>query len=93
MKVLAIGRLRSSSHAEMREGLENFQKHGSPGLESMWMSADARTFVAIYELDDPAELHKYSTLYAPYIESSETHIVSDVADGVANMSAGLDLAP
>jgi len=93
MKVLAISRQRSSNHAEIREGLESFKKHGLPGMEAMWMSADARTVVAIYDLDDPADLHKYSTLYAPYIEATETHIVSDASAGVANMSAGLELTP
>jgi hypothetical protein len=92
MKVMQIGRLRSSDHAEMREGLANFEKHGAPGMEALWLSADARTLVALYELDDPSELHKYQTLYAPYLESVETHLMSDAAAGTANMRAGLDLA-
>ena len=93
MKVLAIIRLWNSSHAEIREGLESFKKHGAPGMEASWFSADGRTVVSIYEIDDPTDLHKYSTMYAPYIETTETHVVSDASAGVANMSAGLDLAP
>jgi len=58
MKVMQIARLRSTDHAQMREGLETFEKHGAPGMETMWMSADARTVVIIYEVDDPSDLHK-----------------------------------
>jgi hypothetical protein len=93
MKVIQITRLRNASHAPMREGLESFGKHGFPGLESLWISSDARTMVGIFEVDDASDLHKYSILYAPHLEAIETHIVSDVRAGVANMSAGLDLAP
>jgi hypothetical protein len=93
MKVLAIIRLRNASHAEMREGLESFKKHGTPGMEESWFSADGRTVVLISEVDDVADLHKYSSFYAPYIEATETHVVSNASAGVANMSAGLDLAP
>jgi len=92
MKVIQIGRLRSTDHTEMREGLANFQKHGAPGMAAGWLSADARTYIMLYEVDDPSELHKYNTLYAPYIESVETHVVSDLAVGTANMGAGLELA-
>ena len=49
--------------------------------------------VGIFEVDDASDLQKYSIQYAPYLEAIETHIVSDVEAGVANMSAGLDLAP
>jgi hypothetical protein len=77
----------------MREGLENFGKHGLPGEEGFWFSADARTVFTLYEIDDIADLHKYATFYAPYIEHVETHLVTDGTAGVANMQAGLDLAP
>ena len=92
VKVIQIMRLRNASHSHMREGVESFGKHGFPGLESLWISSDARTMVGVFEVGDVADLHKYSILYAPYIEAIETHIVSDAAAGVANMSAGLDLA-
>jgi hypothetical protein len=92
MKVLQITRLRDSGHDQMREGLENFGKHGIPGVEAMWFSADARTVVVLYEINDPTDLHKYGTFYAPYIEHIETHLVTDATAGVANMQAGLDLA-
>jgi hypothetical protein len=92
MKVIQIMRLRNASHAHMREGVESFGRHGFPGLESLWISSDARTMVGIFEVDDPSDLHKYSILYAPYLEGIETHIVSDAAAGVASMSAGLNLA-
>jgi hypothetical protein len=49
----------------MREGLENFVKHGVPGIEANWFSADGRTVVTVYEIDDIADLHKYATFYAP----------------------------
>ena len=91
MKVLQITRLRDTDHAQMREGLANFAKHGIPGVEAMWFSADARTVVGLYEVDDPADLHKYGTFYALYVEEVETHVVSDATAGVANMQAGLDL--
>jgi hypothetical protein len=78
----------------MREGLQNFGKHGPiPGTEAIWFSADGRTLVTIFDIDDPSEMHKYGTLYAPYSEQVETHVVSDATTGVANMQAGLDLAP
>jgi hypothetical protein len=93
MKVLAIGRLRNANHEEMRAGLALFEKQGVAGLETMWLSSDAKTIVALYEVDSPADLHKYGALYAPYFESMETHLVSDIPTGTAALSEGLSLAP
>jgi hypothetical protein len=93
MKVMQILRLRNLDHDTMRTGLATFEKHGVPGLEALWMSADSKTAVLIVEIDDPTQLHPYETLYAPYMEHIETHIVSDVVAGVAHMKAGLDLIP
>jgi hypothetical protein len=93
MKVMAIFRLRNTDHGTIRAGLETFEKMGSPGMEALWMSADAKTAVGFYEIDEPSELHKYATLYAPYFEHIETHLVSDALAGVANMKEGLDLVP
>jgi hypothetical protein len=93
MKVLQIVRLRTSSHAQMRENVELFEQHGATGLEAFWLSADARTIVALYEMDNPTDMQKSLTLYAPHIEQIETHVVTDGPAGVANVKAGLGLAP
>jgi hypothetical protein len=92
MKVLQIIRLRNSDHASIQKGLETFGKHGSGSITAFWFSADARTVFGVYEIDDPSELQKYMTLYAPYIESLEQHVVVEGEAGFANMQAGLDLA-
>jgi hypothetical protein len=93
MKVIVIARLRNTSHAQMREGVENFVKHGAgaSGMETLWASADAKTVIALYEVDDVAELHKNATLYAPYFEHVETHLVTDSSVSVANTREALDL--
>jgi hypothetical protein len=94
MKVLQIIRLRHDDHAKMRAGLENFEKNGAAdGLEGLWMSSDGKTIIGFYEVNDSADLSKYNSLYAPYYEQIETHLVNDISVGVANMKAALDIAP
>ena len=61
-------------------------------MEGLWLSADARTIFAIVEVDDLNEVHKYMSLYSPYVEEIEVHVVADAATGVANMKAALDMA-
>ena len=60
MKVIVIPRLRNTSHALMREGLESFTKHGGgeSGMETLWTSADAKTVIGVYEVVDIAGFHK-----------------------------------
>jgi hypothetical protein len=94
MKVIEIARFRNTNHAQMRENLETFEKHGAPkGLEGLWMSADGRTVFAIYETDDPSDLQKYTVLYAPYLEQLELHLVTDASVAVPNMKEALGLVP
>lgn len=93
MKVIVVQRLQNSDHAKMRAGLENFDKSGGPpGMEGLWLSADAKTIFAMLEVDDLNGVHTYMSLYAPYVEDIEVHVVTDAETGVANMKAALDLA-
>lgn len=92
MKVIVIARLRNTSHALMREGLESFTKHGGgeSGMETLWTSADAKTVIGVYEVVDIAGFHKNAALYVPYFEQVETHLVTDATAGVANIKEALD---
>jgi hypothetical protein len=92
MKVIVVQRLRNTDHGKIREGLENFDKSGGPvGMENLWISADAKTVFGVYEVDDVNEVQKYMSLYSPYVEDIEVHVVNDASAGVANMKAALDM--
>jgi hypothetical protein len=93
MKVIVVQRLQNSDHAKIRAGLENFEKSGGPpGMEGLWLSADAKTIFAMLEVDDLNGVHTYMSLYSPYVEDIEVHVVTDAATGVANMKAALDMS-
>jgi hypothetical protein len=93
MKVIVVQRLQNSDHAKIRAGLENFEKNGGPaGMEGLWLSADAKTIFAIVDVDDLNDVHTYMSLYSPYVEDIEVHVVTDASTGVANMKAALDMA-
>jgi hypothetical protein len=92
MKVVQIGRTRYTDHGQMRAAVENYEKHGAPrGLETLWMSVDGRTMVAIYEVDDLAEMQKFMYVYDPYFEQLEVHVVTDVSVGIPAMKEALDM--
>lgn len=93
MKMIIVQRLQNSDHAKIRAGLENFDKNGGPpGMESLWISTDAKTVFAVVDVDDLNEVQKYMSLYSPYVEDIEVHMVTDASTGVANMKAALDMA-